>query len=196
MAFWDAVKKGAQKVSDSAVKVSDEVKRREELKKKKTNVLKRFSLRQLQYMAKNYNVKVQSQELLLFDDEKPKLTFDDYVACIRSDLSYEEILEYAKNRKINLSDILRDDKKTKIISNQASKIEKESLVSGNLYSEESQVKLVLENIENIFDSSFKFVDELDFENHIFTLLNYEYGKKGWGIERQVNCGEYKDKTQL
>lgn len=64
-----------------------------ELKMKKTRVLDRLTLRQLQYMSKNYNLRVKPAGLSI--DEK-KLTIDDYIACIRDNLSYEEILDYAK----------------------------------------------------------------------------------------------------
>lgn len=86
MGLFASVINGLQQVSKN---IDDN----RELKMKKTRVLDRLTLRQLQYMSKNYNLRVKPAGLSI--DEK-KLTIDDYIACIRDNLGYEEILDYAK----------------------------------------------------------------------------------------------------
>lgn len=193
MALWDAVKKGAQKMAEGAGKVSDEIQRREELKRNKTKALQRLSLRQLQYMAKNYGVKVESQEFAFFDETAPKLTKDDYIACIRYDLSYEEIINYLKKRKVKVSDLVSEpsQKNKPAISNKS-----KNNVSNNQSLDEGALHSVLKTIAQEFDSSLKFVDEYEFESHLYSLLNFTYGKNGWNIYRQVECGHFNDKIDI
>lgn len=185
-------------MAEGAGKVSDEIQRREELKRNKTKALRRLTLRQLQYMARNYGVEVTSQELVFFDEKAPKLTKDDYIVCIRSGLSYEEIINYLKKRKINVSDLMSESNQNNgtTVSKKTQNDIPQTGVSTELSSDEGILHSVLSTISQEFDNSLKVVDEYDFESHVVSILNFTYGKKGWNISRQVQCGESSDKIDI
>ncbi|TQD27923.1 hypothetical protein [Methanolobus vulcani] len=198
MALWDAVKKGAQKMAEGAGKVTDEIQRREELKRNKTKALRRLTLRQLQYMAKNYGIKVTSHEFVFDDEQVPKLTIDDYIISIRSNLSYEEIINYLKKRKVNVSDLISESNQNNkaIVSNVSQNNRPQTEISTELSSDEEILYSVLCTISQEFDNSLKVIDEYEFESHLSSLLNFTYGKNGWNIHRQVECGQFNDKIDI
>ncbi|RSD34186.1 MAG: hypothetical protein CI953_1039 [Methanohalophilus sp.] len=189
MAFWDKVKKGAQKVSE-------DLKQKNEERSRKTRVLRRFTQRQLLYMAKNFGIKVRPRNPLIMED-KPKLSYDDYVSCLRSELTYDQILNYAKKRRIDVSDIIEEEiQKSLEKVNPVTKREDEELIEVPEPSNEDKIISILNYINDTFDDSLKFVDEEDLEKHLYTILKFGYANDGHRIERQVTCGKYKDKIDL
>ncbi len=185
-------------MAEGAGKVSDEIQRREELKGNKTKALRRLTLKQLQYMAKNYGIKVTSHEFVFDDEQAPKLTIDDYIISIRSNLSYEEIINYLKKRKVNVSDLISDSNQNNnaIVSSKSQTNKPHTEISTELSSDEEMLDSVLSTISQEYDNSLKVIDEYDFENHLYTLLNFTYGKNGWNIYRQVECGKFNEKIDI
>ena len=115
-------------------------------------------------MVKNYSLRVKPAGLSI--DEK-KLTIDDYIACIRDNLSYEEILDYAKRRNIDISDILQERKEEN-----ASKIRDISSMSKATENQGNNVDAVnlYNNIKQkikSFELDFAVHSEDDFEKHLY-----------------------------
>jgi hypothetical protein len=162
-----------------------------ELKKKKTRILHRLTLRQLQYMVKNYNLRVRPAALSI--DEK-KLTIDDYIACVRDNLSYEEILDYTKRRNIDISDILQEKKEENALKiRDISSMSKATENQGNNVDVVDLYNNIKQKIET-FELDFAVQSEADFEKHLYQYLKYNF--PNFDIERQFPCGDGRDKVDL
>lgn len=189
MAFWETVKKGAQKVSE-------DLKQKGEEKAQKTRVLRRFTQRQLLFMAKNFGIKVKPCGLKNLE-EKPKLDIDDYVTCIRSELTYDQILNYAQKKKIDVSDLIEEDRQKTIEKiNPVQEEETEEVFEEAVCTDNEKATSILNFIHEHFDNSLKFVDEEDLEKHLYTILKFGFANNGYRIDRQVRCGDFKDKIDL
>jgi hypothetical protein len=183
MGFFDSIKDGLQKISKN-------IETNIEVSEKKTKVLEKFTIRQLQYMVKNYNLEVRHFSML----EDEKLTRGDYIDFIRDNLSYEEILNYAKKRDIDLSDIIQEKKeenaaKLKDIPSLSKPTENQSnnADAANLY---NNIKHKIQT----FELDFAVNSEDDFEKHLYQYLKYNF--PAFEIERQVPCGDGQDKVDL
>ncbi|AKB51751.1 hypothetical protein MSBRW_2498 [Methanosarcina barkeri str. Wiesmoor] len=169
-------------------KVSKNLDDQKELRNKKTRVLKRLSLKQLQYMAKNYNITIKPGRFSdIIENKRPTIT--DHIVCIRSNLSYEEILDYAKKRNIDVSDILQEEKEKKLtmVKDTSSATNINENLEGD---QEGEVSILYSNIKQkiqAFSLDFAINSEDEFEKHLFQYLKYQF--PNFEIQRQVPCGD-------
>ena len=188
MGLFSALKNGIQKASEN-------IEKNQEVKNKKNKILKRFSLRQLQYMAKNYGIKVEPASIAgVIEKRKPNV--DDYMYCIRNKLSYEEILDYGKKRNIDLSDIIEEEKGKK-----SAAIKEIYSASVNIETSETETQLeVLNTYDDIrqkiesFELDFAVNSEDEFEKHLYQFLKFNF--PNFQIDRQVPCGDGSDRVDL
>lgn len=188
MSLLNSVVNGIQKVSKN-------IEDNKELRDKKTRVLKRFTLRQLQYIAKNHNIKVRPTSFSgIMDNKAP--TVNDYITCLGSDLSYEQIIDYAKKRNLDLSDITQEEKEKKlaVIKESFSTTKKDVNPSeeqtGDVLSLYTHIKQKIQT----FELDFAVNSEDEFEKHLFQFLKYQFPT--YEIERQVPCGDGQDKVDI
>jgi hypothetical protein len=176
-------------------KVSKNIDDNKELRDKKTRVLKRFTLRQLQYIAKNYNIKVKPTSFSgIMDNKTPEL--NDYITCLRSDLSYEQILDYAKKKNLDLSDINQEEKEKKLVAIKDAFSTPKADVSPGTEQEGDVLSLYTHIKQKIqsFKLDFAVNSEDEFEKHMFQFLKYQFPT--FEINRQVPCGDGQDKVDI
>jgi hypothetical protein len=147
----------------------------------------KFSVRQLQNMAKNCGVRVVLLEQF-HDDDTEKLIREDYIVCIREQLTFEQVVNYAKKRKLDLSDIILPETQTTSNSSDVPKYSPPSI--DELQPNKEKMYEILQYIEDEFIDETKFRDEEEFEKHLHTLLRPHLKKEGLEVYRQYKSGRH------
>lgn len=176
-------------VKDTAKGITDEVKRREEIRRTKHRILDRFEVSDLKGICNTYGINnplPYTTNPINGDKYKRDVTRTVWIDHVISNLKLEQIKNYAEKHRIKIYDILNegkteaieDIKPTNVIKTEMPKEHKEIDTAISLDGFDS----LLANIDTRFDLQ-PVRDETDFENQLYQHLTANYGKGV--VERQV-----------
>ena len=183
MGFWDKVGSSIKEVSKN---ISEDIKKRQEIKQIKKQILDRFEVNELKKICKDYGIGEplpHTENPLNGEKYKRVVTREHFIDRIINHLTLDQIKNFCEKNRIKIYDILKDEKITssKTIVSEKNQDE-EAKVTTIEVKRQSEFDSILEEIKDNFEPE-DVRDENDFEKQLTQFLKIKYPDK---IRRQVD----------
>jgi len=181
MSFW---KKVGESIKKTAKTIGEEIKTRQEISQTKRRILNRFEMRDLKGICKDYGIGEPSkyeEDFITGERRKRTVTREHYINRIMSRLSLEQIKNFADKHRIDIWDIVKEEKKPIRRSEEIKEQPKEKKVTKIEIKRQSEFDSILEDIENEFEPE-ECRNEEDFEKQLVQYLKYKLPNR---VKRQV-----------